>query len=244
MAETDYKFIDNLIQQINEAEDPESVSNEMVARVLDALNERSRNNTATITDLIEKERVNSSGIEEIKRTIGQANGLAPLDANGKVPAVYLPECSCGGGGDVTVTQEKELIWIGGVVDGVDAEQSSTLGSGAHLCSVVYDSASGCLLLAQSRISGGGTVDPVEGGEVVGPQRSASTLTVKYFRRWADEGDFGVAYDSGVKPFQSRLYVVRGDNGLYIAGPQGLSPVAGGGDMSTRITEDEIDAMFN
>ena len=69
MADTTQQFIDNLITVIWNAEDPESVTNEMVARVFDFLNKGYKdlltNNSAVATEKAERQAADAA----LQRTI-------------------------------------------------------------------------------------------------------------------------------------------------------------------------------
>ena len=73
MADTTQQFIDNLITVIWNAEDPESVTNEMVARVFDFLNKGYKdlltNNSAVATEKAERQAADAA----LQRTIDTLN---------------------------------------------------------------------------------------------------------------------------------------------------------------------------
>ena len=112
------QIIDNLIEFIDNAQDPESVTNEMVAAVLNHLNKGYKdlltNNSAVATEKEERQAADDAiqkAIEAVRLAlqmvsntateahstanalnskIGQPNGIAPLDESGRIPARHIP----------------------------------------------------------------------------------------------------------------------------------------------------------
>ncbi len=202
----------------------------------------------------EKAGFMSASDKALLSSVGEANGIAPLGPDGKVPAANLPATSGAG--------VKEVIEFSSVVSDVeDIADTTTLSSTSTRCSVVYDADRDIFLLRFLRLGGfgpgelgpGEEVKPYPGEAVMpaglGEMTDAiidpigPTLTPYYYRSWADAGDFGSVTTSGVKPASGRIYVSLGDCRVFICKSAKLESVGGGSNI-TRITESEIDEMFN
>ena len=165
-----------------------------------------------------KAQTTADAAKAVTDSKGQPDGIAPLDANGKVPASHLP-------GYVD-----DVVEFGTVVSGVTVELGavSEYASTDAGCMVVYDSERDVFLLAvpRRRPAGDGGIDAA--AEVLsteadvimdddyqgGSDSGASVDRFRYYSNWQDGDVFGRLSLQGREPEAGKLYVSTMEKRVY------------------------------
>ena len=173
-----------------------------------------------------------SGINTLSNKIGVSNGIAPLDANAKVPAANLP-------GFVD-----DVIEFNAMVSGVTTQLASSIHKSTDAgCMVVYDTDRNTFLLAVAKtaISAdhvaewetikrpikaanipspaivNGAITSINVGEYWTIDNDRATLIsgmFTYYNNWSDADSFGVGSISGRIPEGGKVYICTSDNKTF------------------------------
>lgn len=192
-----------------------------------------------------------SDVESINSSKGKPNGIAPLDANAKIPAAHLP-------GYVD-----DVVEFNAKVSGISVGDESTKKSTDVNCLVVFNEDTARFVLAVSTRAALGAEDwgnikrPVmniatpmaladddetpsrnslindfwqigEAGDVV-----LDRTAFQYFAKWADMDSFGVVTADGAQPEGGKVYITTSDNKTYRW--SGTTLVAIGNDLALGYT---------
>ena len=214
------EFIDSLIQEIKYAESPESVTPEMVARILEHLNGICKERQELNVTLI---------VSEIRKSldIGSPNGIAPLDENAKIPAEFLND---------NITPKKEdvidVVEIAAIVEGVNVREQSFIGEPDGVDAVlVYDSLLNALLLRHQTVE-----DYV--------------ATNTYYNNWINADSVSELVDGLRRPVRNKLYYCPGSGKLFCCFNGALKQIGASSQepLPTEeyefMTDEEIDALFD
>ena len=198
---------------------------------------------STASTALDKANANTALIKAIGDSVGAPSGIAPLDANAKVPAANLP-------GYVD-----DVVEFNAMVEGITVQDSTTSAKsttpGAML---VYNKDTNKFILAVSTIyihdtglEWGGVIRPLRGtmatdipsvqaddvelstttipGGILRPELSdywiekeghlkLNMAVFKYYSDWADKDNFGVVTADGVTPESGKVYISTSDNKTY------------------------------
>ena len=124
-------------------------------------------------------------LNKFKETKGQADGLAPLDANGQVPSQYLP-------GYVD-----DVLEFGGILNVTAQMASLSKKSTDEDCTVIYNSKTNTFVLAYTTLSTDGDLE-----------------SVTYYNNWLDADLFGTAGYNGVTPHSGKIFMDVTTNKTY------------------------------
>lgn len=165
---------------------------------IDAIN----NNIIELDEFI---KLANSSILSIEGSIGQPNGIAPLNESGQISSRYLPG---------SVDDVKEFSKIDS--DVAVSQETTSHSSEDDGYTVVYDSSNKVFVLYTAR-----TYRPETG---VTP---AVEIKPYYFADWGDGDAFGVRTDIGRRPVSDKLYVDVSTNKVYRWSGTNLSEIPTG-----------------
>lgn len=165
-------------------------------------------NTVQTTANEAKTKANAVGAEltEFKNTLGEANGIAPLGEDAKIPATYLP-------GFVD-----DVIEFAEAVENIVVQQSE-LGSVSEQTKVVFHKNNNVFVIARI------VEVETENGEL--------DTEIYYYPVWEDSETWGVQSYNGVTPEAGKVYVDKSRNITYRW--SGSTLVAIGSDLALGYT---------
>lgn len=145
---------------------------------------------------------------ELKNSKGKANGIAPLNGEGKISSDFLP------------TYVDDVIEFGKVEENITSQQlSSANTSTSPNCYVVYDKTNNVFVLAVKTTTSGVTGD---------------VTSVTYYNNWADGDVFGTGSLLGRIPTSGKVYIDNEKNITYRWSGTKLVPI--GSDLALGYTE--------
>lgn len=201
---------------------------------------QAKNAAITAQSTANAAKTTAEAAKQVTDSKGMPNGIAPLDAGGKVPASHLP-------GFVD-----DVVEFNSMVNGVTFQlQSSSHKSTDSGCMVVYDKSKSAFFLAvatqhlNADVSEWGTVlRPVKTNSLIAPQAdtlapsdfgveaankveltdiwdiddnggiSLRTDLFTYYQNWADAENFGVVSANGRVPEGGKVYICTSDNKTF------------------------------
>lgn len=191
------------IENKNNAQDTQLTSQ---GNIINSIQAQTNSVEATANEAKNKANIVSDELTEFKSTKGEADGLAPLDSDKKIPAKYLP------------SYVDDVIEFEKTVENIVIQQSqSELYSTDPQCSVVYSKEYNVFLLAH-------TVTEDNNEEVV----------TYYYPSWSDSNIWGTATNSGVIPDGGKVYVDKSKNITYRWSGSALVPI--GSDLALGYTD--------
>lgn len=241
------QFIDNLITEILNAEEAESVTNEMVARVMNFVNSQLKDVSTKLQTTIQSVTANTNQISTI---LGNNATKAIDNLNEIITFLQGFENS-----DNLASKLKAVSDAVGTVDGKVKAISDSVGEPDGIAPLGHDGIvpgenlppverevrmfAGIVTEVQvktmssikkSTDAGCQVVYTMTGNKFLLKVSGTDPVPVsvpEYYGNWADADDFGEFNASGRKPDASKLYVCTGDNRIYRYDGTGLRPLTEG-----------------